>query len=70
MTPFFLPSLLPASMAGYSDPLGSQTSPAQMMDPGQMEAFSGILPHCISTDAGTTTMMIGALLIIITQFHL
>uniref|UniRef100_A0A8C9YD83 Microtubule-associated protein 4 n=1 Tax=Sander lucioperca TaxID=283035 RepID=A0A8C9YD83_SANLU len=30
-----------ASMAGYSDPLGSQTSPAQMMDPGQMEAFSG-----------------------------
>ncbi|XP_028424756.1 microtubule-associated protein 4 isoform X2 [Perca flavescens] len=30
-----------ASMAGYSDPLGSQTSPAPMMDTGRMEAFSG-----------------------------
>uniref|UniRef100_A0A3B5A214 Microtubule-associated protein n=1 Tax=Stegastes partitus TaxID=144197 RepID=A0A3B5A214_9TELE len=33
--------LLSASMAGYSDPLGSQTSPAQMMDTGLMGAFSG-----------------------------
>ncbi|XP_076617526.1 uncharacterized protein LOC143339882 isoform X4 [Chaetodon auriga] len=32
---------LSASMAGYSDPLGSQTSPAQMMDTGRMGAFSG-----------------------------
>ncbi|XP_049913295.1 microtubule-associated protein 4 isoform X5 [Epinephelus moara] len=31
----------PGSMAGYSDPLGSQTSPAHMMDTGRMEAFSG-----------------------------
>ncbi|XP_026219823.1 uncharacterized protein LOC113164651 [Anabas testudineus] len=30
-----------ASMAGYSDPLGSQTCPAQMMDAGLMGAFSG-----------------------------
>ncbi|KAG7218571.1 hypothetical protein INR49_020187 [Caranx melampygus] len=28
-------------MAGYSDPLGSQTSTAQMMDSGLMGAFSG-----------------------------
>ncbi|XP_051796762.1 microtubule-associated protein 4 isoform X3 [Acanthochromis polyacanthus] len=33
--------LLSASMAGYSDPLGSQTSPAQMMDAGLMGTFSG-----------------------------
>nr|XP_033494785.1 microtubule-associated protein 4 isoform X3 [Epinephelus lanceolatus] len=32
---------LSGSMAGYSDPLGSQTSPAHMMDTGRMEAFSG-----------------------------
>ncbi|XP_070784337.1 microtubule-associated protein 4 [Enoplosus armatus] len=32
---------LSASMAGYSDPLGSQTNPAQMMDTGRMGAFSG-----------------------------
>ncbi|XP_029313668.1 microtubule-associated protein 4 isoform X4 [Cottoperca gobio] len=32
---------LSASMAGYSDPLESQSSPAQMMDTGRMEAFSG-----------------------------
>ncbi|XP_039982697.1 microtubule-associated protein 4 isoform X2 [Xiphias gladius] len=32
---------LSAPMAGYSDPLGSQTSPAQMMDTGLMGAFSG-----------------------------
>ncbi|XP_023264773.1 microtubule-associated protein 4-like [Seriola lalandi dorsalis] len=32
---------LSASMAGYSDPLGSQTSSAQMMDTGLMAAFSG-----------------------------
>ncbi|XP_041817260.1 microtubule-associated protein 4 isoform X3 [Chelmon rostratus] len=32
---------LSASMAGYSDPLGSQTSPAQMVDTGRMGAFSG-----------------------------
>ncbi|KAG7233610.1 hypothetical protein INR49_006802 [Caranx melampygus] len=32
---------LSASMAGYSDPLGSQTSTAQMMDSGLMGAFSG-----------------------------
>ncbi|XP_070842032.1 microtubule-associated protein 4 isoform X2 [Chaetodon trifascialis] len=32
---------LAASMADYSDPLGSQTSPAQMMDTGRMGAFSG-----------------------------
>ncbi|XP_053198174.1 microtubule-associated protein 4 isoform X2 [Scomber japonicus] len=32
---------LSASMAGYSDPLGSQTSSAQMMDSGLMGAFSG-----------------------------
>uniref|UniRef100_A0A3B4TAX3 Microtubule-associated protein n=1 Tax=Seriola dumerili TaxID=41447 RepID=A0A3B4TAX3_SERDU len=32
---------LSASMAGYSDPLGSQTSSAQMMDTGLMGAFSG-----------------------------
>ncbi|XP_068438226.1 microtubule-associated protein 4 isoform X2 [Clinocottus analis] len=30
---------LSASMAGYSDPVGSQTSPAQMMDTGRMGAF-------------------------------
>ncbi|XP_034415615.1 microtubule-associated protein 4 isoform X2 [Cyclopterus lumpus] len=30
---------LSASMAGYSDPEGSQTSPAQMMDTGRMGAF-------------------------------
>ncbi|XP_054478602.1 microtubule-associated protein 4 isoform X2 [Anoplopoma fimbria] len=30
---------LSASMAGYSDPAGSQTSPAQMMDTGRMGAF-------------------------------
>ncbi|XP_071384453.1 microtubule-associated protein 4 isoform X2 [Centroberyx affinis] len=33
--------LLAAPMAGYSDPLGSQTSPAQVMDSGLMGAFSG-----------------------------
>lgn len=38
----FFHSHLPASMAGYSDPLGSQTCPAQMMDAGLMGAFSGI----------------------------
>ncbi|XP_034562238.1 microtubule-associated protein 4 [Notolabrus celidotus] len=32
---------LSASMASYSDPLGSQTSPAHMMDAGRMGAFSG-----------------------------
>uniref|UniRef100_A0A8C4HHH9 Microtubule-associated protein n=1 Tax=Dicentrarchus labrax TaxID=13489 RepID=A0A8C4HHH9_DICLA len=32
---------LSASMAGYSDPLGSQTSSAHMMDTGLMGAFSG-----------------------------
>ncbi|CAJ1081945.1 microtubule-associated protein 4 [Xyrichtys novacula] len=32
---------LSASMASYSDPLGSQTSPAPMMDTGRMGAFSG-----------------------------
>ncbi|GLD48066.1 microtubule-associated protein 4 isoform X9, partial [Lates japonicus] len=32
---------LSASMAGYSDPLGSQTTSAQMMDTGLMGAFSG-----------------------------
>ncbi|XP_029935447.1 microtubule-associated protein 4 isoform X3 [Myripristis murdjan] len=32
---------LAASMADYSDPLGSQTSPAQMMDSGAMGAFTG-----------------------------
>ncbi|XP_067433943.1 microtubule-associated protein 4 isoform X2 [Thunnus thynnus] len=32
---------LSASMAGYSDSLGSQTSSAQMMDSGLMGAFSG-----------------------------
>uniref|UniRef100_A0A665VL21 Microtubule-associated protein n=1 Tax=Echeneis naucrates TaxID=173247 RepID=A0A665VL21_ECHNA len=32
---------LSASMAGYSDPLGSQTGPAHMMDIGLMGAFSG-----------------------------
>ncbi|XP_019125999.2 microtubule-associated protein 4 isoform X8 [Larimichthys crocea] len=32
---------LSASMAGYSDPLGSQTSSAQLMDTGRMGAFSG-----------------------------
>ncbi|XP_067342239.1 microtubule-associated protein 4 isoform X3 [Channa argus] len=33
--------VLSASMAGYSDPLGSQNYPAQMMDAGPMGAFSG-----------------------------
>ncbi|XP_026147574.1 microtubule-associated protein 4 isoform X4 [Mastacembelus armatus] len=33
--------LLSVSMAGYLDPLGSQTSPAQMMNTGLMGAFSG-----------------------------
>ncbi|XP_053268063.1 microtubule-associated protein 4 isoform X2 [Pleuronectes platessa] len=32
---------LSASMAGYLDPLDSQSSPAQMMDTGLMGAFSG-----------------------------
>ncbi|XP_044032311.1 microtubule-associated protein 4 isoform X3 [Siniperca chuatsi] len=32
---------LSASMAGHSDPLGSQTSPAQMMDTGRIGTFSG-----------------------------
>nr|XP_046227967.1 microtubule-associated protein 4 isoform X2 [Scatophagus argus] len=32
---------LSASMAGYSDPLGTQTGPAQLMDTGRMGAFSG-----------------------------
>ncbi|XP_069579429.1 microtubule-associated protein 4 isoform X3 [Brachyistius frenatus] len=32
---------LSASMAGYSDPLGSQTSPTHRMDTGLMGAFSG-----------------------------
>ncbi|XP_062235313.1 microtubule-associated protein 4 isoform X3 [Platichthys flesus] len=32
---------LSASMAGYIDPLDSQSSPAQMMDTGLMGAFSG-----------------------------
>lgn len=46
-------------MAGYSDPLGSQTSPAHMMDTGRMEAFSGKLPHSnINTDAGTSATII------------
>ncbi|KAM3593495.1 uncharacterized protein V6R79_014209 [Siganus canaliculatus] len=35
---------LSASMAGYSDPLGSQTGPAQMMDSGRMGIFSGFSP--------------------------
>lgn len=59
-------------MAGYSDPLGSQTSPAQMMDAGRIGAFSGIplmfpltatQQHCISTDAGSSSMIPGAALI-------
>lgn len=69
----FFPSLLPASMAGYSDPLGSQTSPAQMMDTGRMGAFSGILlifssdtqQRCISINAATT-IVIAAIQIILT----
>ncbi|KAM7370197.1 hypothetical protein PAMP_011468 [Pampus punctatissimus] len=32
---------LSASMAGYSDPLGPQTGPAQIIDSGLMGAFSG-----------------------------
>lgn len=67
----FFPSLLPAPMAGYSDPLGSQTSPAQMMDTGLMGAFSGIayivcleLPLC-NTDTDTATLIIAGVVIII-----
>ncbi|XP_029979767.1 LOW QUALITY PROTEIN: microtubule-associated protein 4 [Sphaeramia orbicularis] len=37
----FATDFLSASMASYSDPLGSHTSPAQMMDTGLMGAFSG-----------------------------
>lgn len=43
-----------ASMAGYSDPLGSQTSSAQMMDSGLMGAFSGTLA-IFSPNRHTTT---------------
>lgn len=42
--PSLPPSLLPVSVASYSNPLGFQTSPAQKMDANLMGAFSGILP--------------------------
>lgn len=42
--PLLPPSLLPVSVATYSNPLGFQSSPAQKMDANLMGAFSGILP--------------------------
>ncbi|KAM8730777.1 uncharacterized protein AB9X84_025446 isoform 3-T3 [Acanthopagrus schlegelii] len=50
---------LSASMAGYSDPLGSQTSPAQMMDAGRIGAFSGFSQPGgmgVNVDVGTAPL--------------